>query len=127
MDARKRAPNVRPAEVTKDALLGIFRTAQNNCKLVYASLVLFAHEDMPSAYGKWSAALNIPRPFDEGDVIALLQDRSVSKIAFSELYDTVHRAAVKELFEISSVPTLLEQIQLVVRSDGDGLRRRQSK
>lgn len=87
--------------MTKHDLLGIFRTAQNNCKLVYASLVLFAHEDMPSTYAKWSGALNIPRPFDERDVIALLHDRNVSKIAFSELYDTVHRAALKELFEIT--------------------------
>lgn len=87
--------------MTKDELLGIFRTAQNNCKLVYASLVLFAHEDMPSIYSKWSATLNIPRPFDERELLALLHDRNVSKIAFSELYDTVHRAALKELFEIT--------------------------
>ncbi len=87
--------------MTKDELVGIFRTSQNNCKLVYASLVLFAHEDMPAIYAQWSAALNIPRPFDEKEVVALLQDRNVSKIAFSELYDTVHRAALKELFEIT--------------------------
>lgn len=87
--------------MTKDELIGIFRTSQNNCKLVYASLVLFAHEDMPTIYAKWSAALNVPRPFDENDVIALLQDRNVSKIAFSELYDTVYRAALKELFEVT--------------------------
>lgn len=87
--------------MTKDELLGIFRTSQNNCKLVYASLVLFAHEDMPAIYAQWSAALSILRPFDEKDVNALLQDRNVSKIAFSELYDTVHRSALKELFEVT--------------------------
>lgn len=87
--------------MTKDELLGIFRTSQNNCKLVYAAIVLFAHEDMPSIYAQWSSALSIPRPFDEKEVVALLNDRNVSKIAFSELYDTVHRAALKELFEIT--------------------------
>lgn len=87
--------------MTKDELLGIFRTSENNCKLVYASLVLFGHEDMPAFYAKWTAALEFPRPFDEKEVVALLQDRNVSKIAFSQLYDTVHRAAVKELFEIT--------------------------
>lgn len=87
--------------MTKDDLVGIFRTSHNNCKLVYASMVLFAHDDMPSIYRQWSDALNIPKPFDERQIVALLNDRSVSKIAFSELYDTVHRAALKELFEIT--------------------------
>jgi len=87
--------------MTRDELIGIFRTSENNCKLVYASLVMFSHEDMPAIYAKWSGALDIPRPFDEDEVIALLHDRNVSKIAFSELYDTVHRAALKELFEVT--------------------------
>ena len=86
--------------MTKNDLIGIFRTSQNNCKLVYASLILFAHEDAPAFYGKWSAALSIPKPFDENDILRLLRDREVSKIAFTQLYDTVHRAAVKELFEV---------------------------
>lgn len=87
--------------MTKEELIGIFRTSQNNCKLVYAAMILFSHEDMPSIYAKWSAALDVPRPFDETEIIALLQDRVVSKIAFSQLYDTVHRAALKEMFEIT--------------------------
>ncbi|CUS32717.1 hypothetical protein COMA1_10777 [Candidatus Nitrospira nitrosa] len=87
--------------MTKDDLVGIFRTAKNNCKLVYASLVLFAHEDMPTVYEKWSSALNLQKPFDEEEVVILLRDQNVSRIAWSELYDTVHRAAVKELFEVT--------------------------
>jgi len=47
------------------------------------------------------AALDIPRPFDEQEILALLNDRDVSKIAFTELYDTVHRAALKEMFEVT--------------------------
>lgn len=87
--------------MTKEELVGIFRTSHNNCKLVYASMVLFAHDEMPSFYKQWSEALDIPRPFDEREIVALLDDRAVSKIAFSELYDTVHRAALKELFEVT--------------------------
>ena len=87
--------------MTKDELIGIFRTSHNNCKLVYASIILFGHDDMPSIYKEWSAALDIPRPFDETEIMVLLHDRNVSKIAFSELYDTVHRAALKELFEVT--------------------------
>ena len=67
--------------MTKDELIGIFRTSQNNCKLVYASMILFAHDDMPSIYKKWSDALDIARPFDETEILALLHDRNVSKIA----------------------------------------------
>ena len=87
--------------MTKHDLIGIFRTAVNNCKLVYASIMLFSHEDMSSFYKEWSSALDIPRAFDEDEIIALLSDREISKKAFSELYDTVHRAAFKELFEIT--------------------------
>ena len=87
--------------MTKDELIGIFRTSHNNCKLVYASIIMFAHDDMLSIYKEWSAALDIPRAFDETEIIALLHDKNVSKIAFSELYDTVHRAALKELFEVT--------------------------
>lgn len=87
--------------MTKSDLLGIFRTSINNCKLAYASLLLFSHEDMASFYGEWSARLDIPRPFDETEILALLNDREVSQIAFGQLYETVHRAAFKELFEVT--------------------------
>lgn len=87
--------------MTKDELLGIYRTSQNNCKLVYAAIVLFSHEDMPAFYNEWSSALDFPNSFNDRDIAALLSDEEVSKIAFSELFDTVHRAALKELFEIT--------------------------
>ncbi len=89
--------------MTKDDLLGMFRTGINNCKLVYASMLLFSYEDMPEFYLKWSAALGseIPRPYDDTEIAALLFDEKVSKIAFGALYDTVHRSAFKELFEVT--------------------------
>lgn len=90
--------------MTKDDLLGMFRTGINNCKLVYASMLLFSHEDIPEFYLKWSAALGseIPRPFEDKEIAALLYDKTVSKIGFGALYDTVHRSALKELFEVTN-------------------------
>ena len=85
----------------KDELIGIFRTSINNCKLVYASIILLSHEDIASFYAQLSASLNIPRPFKNDEIIAMLNDKSKLKIAVGELYDTVHRAAFKELFEIT--------------------------
>ena len=87
--------------MTKDDLIGIFRTSQNNCKLVYASMILFAHEDMATFYTQWSSQLDVPRPFDQMELVALLHDKNVLKIAFGQLYEAVHRAALKELFEIT--------------------------
>ena len=85
----------------KEELLGIFRTSINNCKLVYASIIIFIHDDMPSFYSQWSASLKIPRPFQDEEIIALISNEEILKIAFSELYETVHRAAIKELFEVT--------------------------
>lgn len=87
--------------MTKDELIGVFRTSQNNCKLVYAAMILFAHEDMANFYTQLSTKPNVPKPYDQMELLALLHDRNVLKIAFGQLYDTVHRAALKELFEIT--------------------------
>lgn len=89
--------------MTKKDLLGIFRTCHNNCKLVYATMVLFGHEDMADFYTRWSASLNLSKPYDEIDILALLHDRNILKRAIGQLYDTVHRSALKELFEITEL------------------------
>lgn len=88
-------------KMNKDDLIGIFRTSHNNCKLVYASMVLFGHDDMAPFYQKWSSSLDIPTPYDEKGLLALLHDRDVLKHAFAQLFDTVHRAALKEMFEVT--------------------------
>jgi len=87
--------------MTKDDLIGMFRTAHNNCKLVYATLVLFGHEDVAKFYERWSASLNVPKPYDETELLALLHDRDVLKHACGQLYDTVHRAALTDMFEMT--------------------------
>jgi hypothetical protein len=85
--------------MTKDDLLGIFRTCHNNCKLVYAAMVLFGQEDMAKFFTTWNAKLNIPKPYPDNEILPLLYDRTVLKHAFSQLYDTVHRTALMALFE----------------------------
>lgn len=87
--------------MTKDDLIGMFRTAHNNCKLVFATLVLFGHEDMAEFYARWSASLNIPKPYDEAELLALLRDRNVLKHACDQLYDTVYRTALTDMFEMT--------------------------
>jgi DNA polymerase elongation subunit (family B) len=66
-------------------------------------MVLLSHDDMPSIYEQLSKSLDIPKPYDETEIIALLKDRSVFKIAFSELNKTVHRSALKEMFEVTKI------------------------
>jgi hypothetical protein len=87
--------------MTKDDLLGIFRTCHNNCKLVYASMVLFGHEDMAKFFTAWDAKLNLPKPYPDSEILPLLYDREVLKHAFVQLYDTVHRTALTDLFEMT--------------------------
>lgn len=83
--------------MSKSELLGIFRTALNNCKLVYASMILFSHDDMYDFFDAFYKRLTIPKPYT--DILPLLRDETVLKHVLGELYDSVHRAALKELFE----------------------------
>ena len=85
--------------MVKDDLIGIYRTALNNCKLTYASMVLWAHDDMPSVFEAFYEKLEIPKPFP--DLLPILRDPKVLKISCEELYDATHRAAIKEMFEIT--------------------------
>ena len=85
--------------MTKDELLGIFRTCHNNCKLVYVSMIILSHEDMPKFFDEFHKKLDIPKPYIDMDLLPLLYDRNVLKIAISQLYDTVHIAALRDLFE----------------------------
>jgi hypothetical protein len=85
--------------MTKDNLLGIFRTYHNNCKLVYTAMVLFGHEDMAKFFTIWDAKLDIPKPYPNNEILPLLYDRTVLMHAFGQLYDTVHITALTALFE----------------------------
>lgn len=87
----------------KEELQGVFRTATNNCRLVYASMVVFAHDDSPEFYRQLSSAMEIKHPWDDEYTYRLLKDPKVAKIAWPQLYDCVHRAALKELFEVTKL------------------------
>lgn len=87
--------------MTKDDLLDIFRTCHNNCKLVYAVIVLFGHKDMAQFFTAWKAKLALPTEYYNSELLPLLYDRQVLKHAFGQLYDTVHRAALTDVFEVT--------------------------
>ena len=85
--------------MTKVELLGIYQTALNNCKLAYASIVLWSHEDMPDAFEALYFKLDIPKPYV--DLMELLRNRNALKIASENLYDSAHRAALNELLGLT--------------------------
>jgi len=85
--------------MTKSELLGIYRTSLNNCSLVYASLVLWAYPDTPDFFEALYVEMDIPKP--HSDLLPIVRDSNVLKIASEQLYNTVHRAALKELFELT--------------------------
>lgn len=85
--------------MTKDDLVGIYRTALNNCKLTYASMILWAHDDMVSVFEALYEKLDIPKPYT--DLLPILRDQRVLRIACEQLYEAAHRAALKEMFEIT--------------------------
>ena len=62
-------------------------------------MIIFAYEDTYPFFERLYDELAIPKPYT--DVLALLRDEVVLKHAQSELYDTVHRAALRELFELT--------------------------
>ena len=83
----------------KDDLLGIFRTCHNNCKIVYASMILLGYYDTPDFFLELYKKVDIPKPYKSEDLLPLLYDKNVLKIAMAQLYDNVHIAALKDLFE----------------------------
>lgn len=84
--------------MTKSDLLGIFRTAKNNYRLVYVLILLSSQEKMKSDFIEIYQGLDKSlKPVD--DILPLLFDEKVLKKALMELQMTIHRAALKELFE----------------------------
>lgn len=86
-------------EMTKEELLGIFRTCENNCRLVYVAMVLLSFEDTLGYYQELHKELPFPPPHD--GIEPLLKDDKALKIAVGQLYDTVHMNSVRDLFEIT--------------------------
>lgn len=88
--------------MTKVHLLGLYQTKLNHIQLTYASLVLWSYPDTPKFFDSLHAELTgIPKFFP--NVSALLHDQTAMRIACEELYDSAHRAAVKELFPLTKL------------------------
>lgn len=88
--------------MTKDHLLGLYRTKLNHIQLTYASLVLWSYPDTPRFFDALHAELkDIPHFFPE--VSSLVHDESAMRIACEELYDSAHRSAIKELFPLTKL------------------------
>lgn len=86
--------------ITKNELLGMYRTALNHIQLAYATLLLWSYPDtagwFETLYGKLN---NIPKPFPE--ITSFIRDKLAMKIACNELYESAHRSALKDLFALT--------------------------
>ncbi len=88
--------------MSKDHLLGLYRTKLNHIQLTYASLVLWSYPDTPRFFEELHAEMSgFPKPFP--NLQALLNDETAMRIACEELYDSAHRSAIKELFAITKL------------------------
>lgn len=92
--------------MTKRHLLGLYQTKLNHITLTYASMVLWAYPDTPRIYKEIYAAI-LPKLPNRPDVLidaqALIGDDVALRIATEELFDSAHRAAIKELFPLTKV------------------------
>jgi hypothetical protein len=86
--------------MTKDHLLGVYRTAANHIQLTYASLVLWSYPDTPAFFEQLYALMeNIPEAFPE--MSSFLHNEQALRIACEELYNSAHRSALKDLFQFT--------------------------
>lgn len=88
--------------MTKSDLLGTYRTCLNHIQLTYASLVLWSYPDTPTFFEDLYGELQgIPKPFP--NVVAFVHDVGAMRIACEELYDSAHRAALKDLLPLTKL------------------------
>lgn len=85
--------------MTKDDLIGIFRTEKNNYRLIYVLIVQTSQDDVMIDF------INLYQHLDEkvkiiDGIEPLILDKRVLKIAVDQLHMTIQRTIVKELFEI---------------------------
>jgi len=86
--------------MTKDHLLGLYRTKLNHIQLTYASLMLWVYPDTPRLFAVLYAEMSgFPKPFP--NLLALLNDDTAMRIVCEELYDSAHCSAIKELFSLT--------------------------
>lgn len=86
--------------MTKDQLLGIYRTALNHIQLTYASLVLWSAPATPNFFeALYREMALVPEPFP--GVVRFVRDEEALRIACEELYDSAHVAALNDLLALT--------------------------
>ena len=88
--------------MTKQELVGFFRTKMNLIQLSYASLILWSYEDTPAFFEELHGGLDTEvKVFP--DAVSLVRDTASMRIASEELYQSSYRSAVKELFPLTKL------------------------
>lgn len=85
--------------MTKDDLIGIYRTVKNNYRLTYVLMVQTSQDDLMKHFIEMYQLIDKKLKVIDG-IEPLILDKKVLKIAVEEFYKTIQRTAVKELFEI---------------------------
>jgi hypothetical protein len=90
--------------MTKDYLLGIFRTQKNNYRLTYVLMVLTSQNDVMGEFLHLYKHIDPKFKFKVMDgVEPLILDKKVLQIAVDQFHMTVLRAIIKELFEVLKI------------------------
>lgn len=83
----------------KDELLGIFRTAKNNYRLIYVLIAQTSQDDVMDEFLILYQHLDKRLKVIDG-IEPLILDKKVLKIAVEQLHITILRSLIKELFEV---------------------------
>lgn len=88
--------------MTKNDLLGIYRTKLNLIKLSYASVIMWSYPEMNEIFKKiYSEIDNTGICGVFPDINNLLSDDALLLIAANELYSSAYRSAIKDLIGVT--------------------------
>lgn len=86
--------------MTKEHLLGVYRTALNQIQFAYASMILWSYPDTPRFFEALYDELDsIPKPFPH--VVNFVHDDAAMRIACEQAFEAAHMAALKDLLGIT--------------------------
>lgn len=88
--------------MTKDNLIGIFRTEKNNYRLAYILIAQTSQDDVMNDFLQLYQKNDSKLKIIEG-IEPLILDKNVLKIAVDQFHKTIMRAIVKELFEVIKI------------------------
>jgi hypothetical protein len=91
--------------MTREHLLGLYQTKLNHITLTYVSMILWCYPDTPRAYLELYEQMRPKLPSKPGvllDAEPLINNEEALRIATNELYESAHRAAIKELFPLTN-------------------------